>query len=44
LRILAPETLIGQNAAEKLTTAVADVITSGALDSLTRDGPFEELS
>jgi hypothetical protein len=44
LRILSPETLIGQDATERLAQAFADVIASGALDNLPSQGRFEELS
>jgi hypothetical protein len=44
LRILSPETLVGQDASEKLATAMAEVIASGAFDELPREGRFEELS
>lgn len=44
LRILSPEELVGQDATEKLASAMTDVITSGALDNLPPQGRFEELS
>lgn len=45
LRILEPETFIDQSATEALATAMTDVITSGALDTLaTTHTKFHELS
>lgn len=45
LHILEPEKLIDKAAAEKLSHAMTDVIQSGALDSLSKDGTaFHELS
>lgn len=45
LHVLEPETLVDKGATEKLATAMTDIITSGALDSLAREGTeFAELS
>jgi hypothetical protein len=44
LRILSPEELIDQDAAETLATAMVEVIASGALDTLPPGGPLQELS
>lgn len=44
LRILSPEVLVGQDAAEMLSTAMVEMLASGALDELPREGRFEELS
>ncbi len=44
LRILSPESLVDDNAAEQLTSTLSDIITSGALDELPHAGPFRELS
>lgn len=45
LHVLEPETVVDKTATEKLATAMTDIITSGALDSLAREGSeFGELS
>src|SRR2546426_62321 len=45
LHILEPETLVDKSATEKLTSALTDIITSGALDHLSRERvQFHELS
>jgi hypothetical protein len=40
LRILSPEALVDDKAAEQLASTLADVIASGALDELPDTGPF----
>jgi hypothetical protein len=44
LRILSPESLVDNNAAEQLASTLGDVIASGVLDELPHAGPFQELS
>jgi hypothetical protein len=44
LRILSPESMVDDDAAEQLATTIGDVIASGALDELPHAGPFQELS
>src|SRR5207253_1019909 len=45
LHILEPETLVDRQATEQLATALTDIITSGALDTLTKERTkFQELS
>lgn len=45
LHILEPETLVNRQATEQLATALTDIITSGALDPLTKERTrFQELS
>lgn len=45
LHILEPETLVDKQATENLAMAMTDIITSGALDPLAREGTrFQELS
>lgn len=45
LHILEPETLVDKATTERLTTVLVDLITSGAFDTLQRDGvEFHELS
>ena len=45
LHILEPETLVDKPATEQLATALTDIITSGALDHLAKEGTaFHELS
>jgi hypothetical protein len=45
LHILEPETLVNRRATEQLATALTDIITSGALDPLTKERTkFQELS
>ena len=44
LRILSPESLVDDEAAERLASTLGDIIASGALDELPHAGPFQELS
>jgi hypothetical protein len=44
LRILSPESLVDDSAAERLASALGDVLASGVLDELPHAGPFQELS
>lgn len=44
LRFLSPEQMIDREAATKLATSLADVITTGVLDDLPSDGEFHALS
>jgi hypothetical protein len=45
LHILEPETLVDKSATEQLVSALTDIITSGSLDHLSREGTaFHELS
>jgi hypothetical protein len=44
LRLLSPERMIGRDTAERLSAAMTDVTTSGALDNLHNDGPLAALS
>lgn len=44
LHILEPETVIDAQATETLASALTDIIVSGALDTLTADTAFHELS
>jgi hypothetical protein len=44
LRILSPESLVDDSAAEGLASALGDIIASGVLDELPHAGPFQELS
>jgi hypothetical protein len=44
LRVLSPEALVGQDASEELATAMVEILASGVLDDLPREGRFEELS
>ena len=44
LRILSAESLVDRSAAERLASAMADVLAEGGLDALPQAGPFQELS
>ncbi len=44
LRILSPESLVDDSAAEQLASTLADIIASGGLDELPHAGRFQELS
>jgi hypothetical protein len=44
LRILSPESLVDDSAAERLASALGDALASGVMDELPHAGPFQELS